>query len=223
MALQNQTDICNLALQWLGEGRILTLENAPQPENDEKASLRSLCKLNYPNARDAVLEDGDWTFAERISQFNQLSDPIANDPRPPLTGNAFQIPADVLRVIGVDDGSGNYNKPWLRLEDRIFFEGEACYGDTIVRITNTILFSPGFVQALAARIAADTAISIRDSMGLQERMWALYERKLATALANDGRQGTEPGFRANKLRIVRQTGTVGAGNIPMGLPVNFVQ
>lgn len=223
MALQSETDICNLALQWLGEGRILTFENAPEPENPEKARLRSLCKLNYPNARDAVLEAGDWTFANRIYQFNRLADPVDNDPRPPLTGNAFQVPADVLRIMQVDDGSGNVNKPWYRFEDRVFFEGENCYGDTIIRVENTVQFTSGFVQALAARLAADLAMPIRDSNTLQERMWMLYERKLAEALANDGRQGSEPGFRANKLRIVRQTGTVGAGNIPAGLPVNIVQ
>ena len=223
MALQSQTDICNLALQWLGEDPILTFEDAPEPESDTYARKRSLCKLNYPNARDAVLEDGDWTFANRFYNLGQLADPIKNDPRPPITGNAFQVPGDVLRIIQCDDGSANWNLPWIKLEDRVFIEAEQCYADTIVRIEDSIRYTPGFVQALAARLAADLAIPVRDSRSLQQDMWALYQSKLAGALANDGRQGTEPPFRSNKFRIVRHTGTIGTGNTGIGTPVNIVQ
>lgn len=210
MSQQSEIDICNLALQWLGAKRILSLTDVPPPESEESATTRELCALNYPIARDATLEDGDWTFATRVFNLNKLADDPApiNDPRPPYEGSLFQLPGDVLRVIQADDGEGNYRRDWYRLEDRIVMDAEKCYAVCIIRVTDTLRFTSNFVQACAARLGAEIAVPITESNRREEQMWAKYLEKLDWARANDGMQGAEPGFRSDRLRVVRSSGTI---------------
>ena len=209
MAQQSEIDICNLALQWLGEKRILSLEATPEPEDQKTATVRELCKLNYPIARDATLEDADWTFATRYYTLAKIDNPV-NDPRPPLVGNVFQLPGDVLRVIDIDDGSGNWSdyRQWDKLEDRIVADLETCYTANVVRIEDTRRFSSAFVMAHAARLGAEIAIAITESNAREDRMWARYARALETARANDGMQGAAERFRSNTARMARIHGNV---------------
>lgn len=209
MAQQSEIDICNLALQWLGEKRILSLAATPEPEDQKTATVRELCKLNYPIARDATLEDADWTFATRYHNLAMLDNP-PNDPRPPLTGNVFQLPGEVLRVIDIDDGSGNWSdyRQWNKVEDRIVAEINTCYACCVIRVEDTARFSSAFVMAHAARLGAEIAIAITESNAREDRMWARYARALDTARANDGMQGAAERFRSNTARMARIHGNV---------------
>ena len=44
-----------------------------------------------------------------------------------------------------------------------------------MQVTDTALFSPGFIHALAARLAADTAMTLTESSKLEEKMEVRYE------------------------------------------------
>ena len=210
MAQQSEIDICNLALQQCGEKRILSLTDVPPPEDEKAATTRELCALNYPISRDATLEDGDWTFAARVYTLAQIATP-ENDPRPPLSGNLFQLPGDVLRVMDIDDGSGSWSdyNEWDKLEDRIVADIEMCYAFCIIRVEDTLRFSSGFVVACAARLAAEIAAPLTESNTRDEVLWRKYQLKLEMALARDGGQGAGKAFKSNTMRRVRLHGAVG--------------
>ena len=209
-----EIDICNLALGWLGERPIASF-------NDE-SNTAELCKNNYPSARDYTLEDGDWQFARRIETLAELEDP-PNNPIPPYRGRVFQLPANALRVIRLDDGTGHWRLAWDRLEDRIVVEpliglaptsagiplGSAAqenivYADLITRITDPTKFSPNFAQAVAGKLAWDLAMPITESQSREERMERRYYLLSGVARANDGRQGTNQRFRSDRLRRSRR-------------------
>ena len=75
--------------------------------------------------------------------------------------------------------------------------------------TDEAQFPPMFVQALAARIAADAAIPFTQDRLLQQDMWQLYASKLSTAGARDGQQGANDHITQRRLVGARYSGSVG--------------
>ena len=194
--MASSIDICNLALQWCGQPRITSLLD---PSNN----LEELCALNYPLARDACLEEHAWSFAlKRVILDPTNIDPAWGD------GFTFQIPADaitVLRVFPCEDHQSNQTKGWRKEGGLIYSPWDEAYAVIISRETNTNLFSPTFVQALAARIAMDIAIPLTDSMKLQDTMRQQYALKMKEAVSADGIQGAREVMLAETLINVRSS------------------
>lgn len=209
--------IANLALGWLGAEPIASLEDATR--------TAQLVNNAFSGLRDAVLEDRDWTFAtDRRS--------LPADATSPAWGytTRFLLPSAVLRVITCsnagtggtldafaasmmpwDDGS----LEWVREGPYILAgrTGTAQAGGSqipainvksIISVLDSALWSPGFCQALAARVAAELAVPIAQSRELQGDMWKLYLQKLKDAAANDGRQGRSERVRADTISRSRR-------------------
>ena len=193
----SEVSICNQALSWLGENLIISLDD------DTKAA--GLCKTNYYSLRDAVLEARDWTFAQK----RDIPAPLAT---PPVWGYSqqFQLPADLLRVIFVgtndDPQERSPAEDWLREQDKILANYEVIYIRYVARIEDPNKFSMNFVQALAGRLAADLAMPLTNSRGLQSDMYKLYGTKLAEATAFDQMQGKSRIIRADDLRVRARLG-----------------
>lgn len=210
--------ICNQALGWLGANLITSLND----DNKEAA----LCKANYPDLRDAVLEEREWTFAVRRISLS----PLVLEPVYGYTSQ-FLLPPDVIRILNVPDtrfgdstltgtglGSeheGPDQQPQLStfrvesLEETtatgkvILANVESLFLRVIWRVTNIQLYSPMFVQSVAARIAADLAIPLTQNRAMQKDMWQLYNMKLDRASAMDGIQGKMELKRSNAITRVR--------------------
>ena len=197
--------IANLALGWLGCDRITQFENPTQ-------KTEQLLADQFEGLRDAVLEDGDWTFATK--RLVVVPDP--NQVPAFGYGAAFPVPATVLRVVQVLPGGGaptldafaasmspdfEASIDW-RYEDRCVLV-EAGYTSlnvkAIVQVPDSTRWSPSFCQALAARIAADLCVPISGDRALSVDLWKLYEGKLKTARSNDGRQGRSQVIRASSI------------------------
>lgn len=198
--MTTEVSICNQALGWLGEGFITSLDD------DSKAA--ELCKLNYPELRNAVLEAANWTFASKRFELPKT------DPPPPYGyANRYRLPSEVLRVIEVN--KIDYYDPtrdWQKEGDSIVTNDNECRTRCIVQITDPTLFSPLFVQALAQRLAADLAVPITQSRALQGDHWQLYTAKMREAKALDGMQGKSKRARSRYLENARwSSGPAGAG------------
>lgn len=185
-------DICNLALSWLGASMITSLA-----DNSTEAKL---CKVNYPLIRDAVLEASDWSFAIKRAKIDPLlTGPVFGGYR------RFPIPPDSLRVLSVSANENDSRRiDWRVEEDHVLANNEIIYIRYIFRVRDPKVYSPLFVQALAARIAADLAIPIAESRTLRNENWDLYMAKLREATANDGIQGKHDSFRSDTLIRVRR-------------------
>lgn len=201
--------ICNQALGWLGADSILSLGD------DSKEA--QLCKDNFDALRDAVLEEREWTFAVRRLYLTPL---VAI----PVYGyaNQFLLPPNVLRVLNIpatslgsallqtggrhaDQNQGL--KDW-RVESvdagRVILTNTAAVHCRVIwRVINEKIWSSMFIQALAARLAADLAMPLVNSRALQADMWKLYGMKLDSAATMDGMQGKGEVKRSSNLTDVR--------------------
>ncbi len=191
MTTVSEVSIGNMALTQLKANPIIDL-------NDESDAAYQV-SLWYPIARDAVLEDSDWTFAiKRATATPLVEAPVFG------YGKRFVLPADCIRVISVSDNA-NYDEngiDWRKEENFIVSDIEKAYIRYVKRITDAQKFSPGFVIALSVRLAAHLAIPITGSRGLYNDKMNEYMGMLEMADGNDGRQGKSDrlGTKSNILR-----------------------
>lgn len=203
--MANPVQIVNLALSWMGQDLINALG-----DNQNEAKIMN---ANFALSRDKVLSDNAWTFAIR----RQILTP---DGTQPVFGfsNRFLIPSDVLTVhrvfrpqnIGAtlfsqvaETVRGAHNADWIREGAFILAREETIHCIFIIRIENTDLFHPSFVHALAARLAADTAMTFTENEKLQTRMEDRYDAKLGEAQFSEGRQGRTERIVSNLLTGAR--------------------
>jgi len=198
--------IANLALSWLGFDPIVSLEDDSKSANKINA--------NFAPIRDAVLEDRDWTFAMERLALNKEADP-------PAFGYTakYLLPAKVLRVVTANDDGGAVDafayQVGLAAGSKLDWvkEGRSILANTtsatvnvlaVVQVEDVTLWSPGFCQAVAARLAADLCVPLTENRSLQADLWKLYTDKLRDASANDGRQGRSPRLRNTTLAARRR-------------------
>ncbi len=218
--MASQVSICNQALGWLGANLITSLDD----DNREA----QLCKTNYPDIRNAVLEEREWTFCVRRIELA----PTVLEPKYGYT-NQFLLPPQVIRILNLPDTrfgdtddnligtglggvrEGPDQQPQLstfRVESIeepsltgivVLANVDSIFLRVIWRVTNIGLYSPMFIQCLAQRIAADLAIPLTQNRNLQRDMWSLYQNKLNKASAMDGIQGKMEVKRSNAIIRVR--------------------
>ena len=194
--MSTETQIANIALSWLGQDLINSL-------NDNQTEAKVM-NANYASSRDKVLADHAWTFALRREVLAPIAAPSAFG-----TPNQFLIPSDVLRVQRVyrpntaSQTNDLMNARWVREGQYILSREEQVWAHFIFRETNSDRYSPGFVHALAARLASDTAMVFTENRLMFEQMEALYNDKLADAIYADGSQGRTEVIRSSKLTGAR--------------------
>lgn len=195
----SEVSICNQALSYLGGNRITSL--------DDDSTEAQLCKDNYENLRDSVLEAADWSFA--IQRFTQV--PLVDAPTYGYTA-AFQKPATVLRILNDIYSSADESvrvKSWAMEDNKILCDESTIYFRAVCRVTDPAKFSTLFSQALAARIAAELSRPITNKN--DKTLWELYSRKLNEAISNDGLQGVNQEIHKGRLITSRFRG--GAFNV----------
>lgn len=203
----SETEICNIALGWLGANRISSLDV------EENSKEWSLCSEQYASLRDAVLEEREWTFAVKRATLTPVDDTLA-------FGNEslFLKPPDSLRILTVHDNSVIRPQPvtspqpttrgWMDIPqlagwsvegDYILGTGETVYVRYNRRVTSTGKFSAQFVQALAQRLAAEWALPLTESRSLFDKMWNAYHVKISQGSVTDGMQGRMRKIRSQAL------------------------
>lgn len=194
--MASETQIANIALSWLAQQSINSLGDS---QNEAK-----VMNANYATSRDKVLADYAWTFALR-REILVPTLPVSVFGVP----NKFLIPSDVLRVFRVyrpntsSQTNALQNARWVREGQFILAREEQIWAHFIFRETNSDRYSPGFVHALAAQLAADTCMVFTENRRLFEQMEIMYDDKLAEAVYADGSQGRTEIMRSSNLTGVR--------------------
>jgi hypothetical protein len=191
-----EVQIVNIALSWLGQNSINALTD---PQSEAK-----IMNANYATSRDKIIGDHAWSFALRREVLAPIAAPTAFG-----APNQFLIPSDVLRVQRVYRPTTALrtqdlqNANWVREGKYIVSREESVWAHFIYRVTNSDEYSPQFVHALAARLAADTAMVFTENRKMFEQMEALYNDKLGDAIYADGSQGRTEVIRSTRLTGVR--------------------
>ena len=197
--MTERVDICNLALSWLGEDEITSIEDP---------SSRALqLKINYIPARDATLEAHEWSFAiERFIPGKLAAAPAFG------VANAFSVPAEIIRVLTVSRNEaeagntywngrigGQEQLDWVMENSKILCNEEVIYCRGLRRVEQEGRFSPLFVHALAAKLAGLIALNLTASKEIQANMFGLYAGFIKEAKTRDGMQGRSKRIRDRTL------------------------
>lgn len=168
-------DICNRALQKLGQPRITSL-------SDQSVSARA-CATAYDPRRKALLRRHRWSFA--IQRFQ-----IAADANPPAFGpaNSFTLPNGCLKVLAPDVIQNTNDRDWI-IEGGKLLTSQASPINLrcVMNITDTTLMDPLFQEALAADMASEmcealTQSNTKKQSALADLKTALDEAKKANAI-----------------------------------------
>ncbi len=194
-------DIVNFGLSLLGADAITSLED----DSSEAITMKNF----YYIARDAVLEETDWTFAtKRFLPAKSTSDPEWG------WSSAFPIPSDILRVTQVDRNwttSTGLSDTRVRnpvahdVEGReILCDENVIYCKGIRRISDEGIYSSLFVEAFSVKLAMFACYPITESNRKMEIIAALYTSVIKTAKSRDGLQSSTRRMRNQVLSRARR-------------------
>ena len=191
-------NVVNVALRLLGANSITSLE-------DDAHEAKVMNDI-YFIARDAVLEEAEWTFATK--RFLPAKEAAA-----PAWGwtSSFPIPSDILRVTRVDrldiiaTGSSMNRRPAeYEVEGRkILTNEDVIYCKGIRRIEDEGIYSALFDEAFAAKLAVMACYSITESNQKIQTMSAIYADTIKKAKSRDGMQGSSLRLRNKTVQQSR--------------------
>ena len=208
----SKVQICNFALQEIGEESIISLsDNTVQAQQ---------CNLRYDSVRRAVLEDHPWNFAlARASLALTADTDVFGD-----FSNIFTLPSDCLRVImtdreaeitlGTDPLFNGYKTVGFSTtytgRDRYKIEGRNFYYDDDVAkvlyikdLEDTTIFSPLFVEAFALLLSSRIAYKITGSRSLAMEKEQAYTNLIKAAKLRDAQEGTTERSESSRFLSVR--------------------
>lgn len=170
----SEVEICNSALIKVGSDRIISLT-----ENNERARI---CNEQYPKLRDALLRSHPWNFAiARVSLADTGNTPLYE------YSKEFQIPSDVLRILG----TSLYEGDDFKIEgDKLLCNSSSVSIKYIKRITDVSKFPSDWTEALAYKIAADIAYKVTNSVNLSAQIEEKYILALKDARSFDAQEGS---------------------------------
>ncbi len=175
--MYSEVDVCNLALTWLGERRITSLDDEP---------LGLVCKEVWPLARDAVLRMHRWNAIQRQAALARLADA-------PLAGHAYayQLPADCLRAWRVEDKATGQEARFTLFSRRLHTDAAEPILTYGARVTDTTQFDPLLVEACAANLAWTLAYQLIGHKAKAAQMAALLNGKVLQAKNIDELEGSK--------------------------------
>lgn len=180
-------DICNRALDKLGQGPIVSLEDGTKSAN--------LCNRNWPLIRDQVLRDHPWNFSIRRVT-------LAPDVTEPVWGFLYRspLPTNCLRVIEVKDLSqGDY-----QVEGKaILSNQDVLYVRFIARITDPNEYDALFQDAVASRLAVELCESLTQSNTKKDLLIQEYDLILTKAKRADGQENPPAPFEEDTWLLSR--------------------
>lgn len=163
--------ICSAALLMIGADDISSF--------DETSREAKLCANLYEVTRDELLQLYPWRFAVGQMQLPQLTDS-------PLFGfrYAYQLPADMLRLLGTDN-----DLPFRIFESRLFSDA------SVVRVTYLFQVSEArlpayFVRAIELKMAEILAIALQEDLAKSRLLAEKADKQIIRARAIDAQQQT---------------------------------
>lgn len=179
--MASEVEIANVALTLLGESRIASIDDDVKAAREVKA----IFDIN----RDALLAGYSWSFATARAQLPALA-------AAPDFGYSYQyqLPQDplCLRIIQVNDVFPGLDLVDYRGASTEEFQIEGRYLLTdwtaplklryIRQVVDTAIWSPNFVKAFAAYLAADLAEPLTQSDTKRERALQQLTREISLAV-----------------------------------------
>lgn len=173
----NSTEICNLALSYLGQGRINSLEDAT--EEGKK------CKVHYDHDRRRMLLAYPWGFARRIMKL------ALYDAHVPGWAYAYAYPPACIAVTFVYDEEHARVKEENRQDFEIVTLGGGrkaiasdtadAYAEYTEDVRDTGTFSEEFAEGFSHLLAASIAMGVTGNANIVAQHLQLAQQSIMTA------------------------------------------
>lgn len=205
--MYSQTDICNMALDNFGGGRIVDITD----DSEQARLFRSI----YPNARQALLAKGCWNFAVGYEVLSKIYDPTVYHPVFP---NIYVYPANTIKVVRVFSCGVDFSDRYIYPDFEVFSRGNYRYIGTcideakaqvIYDITSTNLYSPEFVTCFSFLLSARVAEALTRNGQIVQEMEAKYQATLQDAMLTNARENEKKTQYPD--RFLRFRNSVGVG------------
>ena len=183
----SEVDICNLALA--------TIRVYPIGSLSEQTPAAMACARSYPVARDAVLQDFAWNFAEKEATLALAAGETASG-----WTFVYALPTDYINAVKIYNAASDSTKIEFKIRAntagtlrRLLTNQEGAILIYTSRIETTTMFNPQFQDAVVARLAIDLA-PLRADKDLKLSLQQAYSLLLPPARetnANEGEQMPE--------------------------------
>lgn len=189
----DETSICNTALSFLGDKRIISLTDT--------GAIPELCRTYLPVARRQVLETLPWTFSRKRAVLSNKVDAPAFD-----WDYEAALPVDCLRVLQVRDKESGCDVLKFEVSSKALLSNTE--NTAILYVSDQedySTWSPSAVAALARLLASYLALPITGTLRLAESMRQIYEQvdiKQAQYLDVVQDQANE---NSQRVKIMRQS------------------
>jgi hypothetical protein len=158
------------------------LGQPPITDIDEGTVTADKMKAVWDEVRDYVLVSHPWNFAVKRASLAQLVETPAWK-----WSYYYQLPTDCLRVTQLGDLTDE--KLWeVEAEGRLATDETTANIEYIARIEEEGRYSPGFVSAMAYRLAAEKAFDMTGRLDLAKQLLQLWPRELAIAASLDAQE-----------------------------------
>jgi hypothetical protein len=190
MAINTNVDICNLALSYLGN-----LNSVNTLDGNDMNDKEVIFSMMYDVVRQSLIREHLPNFAKKRKIVAKLADA-------PIFGyeNAYEYPADCLKVLGIgnlEDKCNDYNigagdnKRWIETDADVL-EGETGLAIRyIADIDKVSLFDPNFKILLALELAKHTCLPITQDLQKLQMLEQLVSKN-RMAFANVDSQESKP-------------------------------
>lgn len=198
-------NIVNIALSRLGVTATVTSLSTDTSEQAVQANLI------YATTRDALLAEYPWRFATKHMALVDSSDPDQVE-----FAYVYEYPSDCLRVLRLyPEGQiwANVQPDYETYTAGVGTAGaderligtdiEDAYIDYIAQVTDPDLFSLGFVDCLAWRLAAELAVPLARDFNRRDALYKIYMQTLDSVRACDMGEAHRPLRRDSRYKEAR--------------------
>lgn len=185
--MYSQTEICNMALDNFGCGRITSL--------DEDTETANLCRNNYENCRQSLLAKGCWNFATGYIQLNEVEDKGLYHP---VFEHFYLYPQSVIKIVQIFSCPVDFVDRYAYSDFEVMSYGDkkyiACHfsgakAKVINDITNTAIFSPEFTTCLSFYLSSRISEALTRNGQVVQEMEAKYQASLQQAMLTSAVEG----------------------------------
>lgn len=195
MAINSKTDICNMALQHLGNfGSVNNIDN---PATDKE----KVFSLWYDNTLKTLLKSTMPNFALKRDILAAAVVPVKFGYK-----NAYPLPNDCLKLLGIDDID-------RKLEYRYTVEGGFIYTDDdfpdgmpiryVAFIQDVNSMSPEFIDTFAIQLAHNAALPITQDINKKQLMAQLLTRAIANLTGVNAQENLPVRRSESRFRAAR--------------------
>ncbi len=158
----SELDICNAALDFAGAGKILSLDTAT-----DRSPEAAACRRHWPAARQYVFESHPWKC---LSKQATLTTKTTN----PQFGfaNAYPLPIDFVRMMGMDDVDDEYkvHQGILHTDD------SPAYIEYVYLCTDVTKYTAGLILALELTLGYFLNLALRQDVEIANTIMGHLER-----------------------------------------------